>query len=214
MFGGKLQLRVRSKQWPLKLHNKDAVRREDGWVRYLIGSGETAYLRSEAPGLAKEHCWIAWDGIQAKVIPCAGAQVQVNGKSVTHEQVLIAGDVVQLGELVLRLVVLETSSGEDFSKTDAVQQHPGDSLFERALEEALFGQASVASEKGRDGQQSVGPSKATNKASAAKHGPDRSLPPASSPKPPNSISAADQALTKLFEQRLAEQKRVKPRRPG
>lgn len=208
MFGGKLQLRVRSRQWTVKVGSQELIQKEGTTARYLVGRSAKAFLSTDAPGVAESHCWITWDGIQVKVTPCGSAIVKVNGMVIDGESLVLPGDQIQLGELVLRLV-RDESPPSAFSEMATNLVYSPDGV---ASATAVGTHGAVhAKGEGADGT----PGRAERV--AAPGGPARStsprpLPrPAQPPKAPNTVHAADEALTKLFQRRLAEQKRVVPR---
>ncbi|GIW94058.1 MAG: hypothetical protein KatS3mg110_2099 [Pirellulaceae bacterium] len=215
MFGGKLQLRVRSRQWPVRVGRPELLRRDGAQVAYLLGRGSTAYLQSNAPGLADEHCWISWDGLQVKVVPCNGQAVRINGVETREERTLLPGDVLQAGELVLRLVKTDVgvaTSGTVNPQHQTSQQ--ADDLTRIAGDVLLGGSGdSMAPQTDMDPRGS----RIMERLSQVKPAPSPKGAASSTQSPRSDTGkAADEALSRLFRRRLAEQKRVEakpPRRP-
>ncbi len=216
MFGGKLQLRVRTKQWPVRLGPIHLVRREGARVAYLLGKGPQAYLRSAAPGLADAHCWICWDGVQVSVVPCDGQLVYINGVETRSERPLLSGDTLQVGDLVLRLVRVGSAVTEPAAPDNVARRvHQTDDI-ERIADEVLLGESPSNEESART-EPMLGKSILDRLVHSDLHT-SGTQSPASPLKPQSDTGkAADEALTRLFRRRLAEQKRVEakpPRRLG
>jgi len=73
---------------------------------FLIGTGQECHVRPISPGVSRQHCLVCVDGGGVRVRDLGSAAgTLVNGVLLRGERLLLDGDLLQLGPLVLQICV-------------------------------------------------------------------------------------------------------------
>jgi len=99
---------------------------------FVIGRGPECHVRPNSEWISRQHCLlrVGVDGVFIRDLGSTNGTL-VNGTLVVGERILVSGDTLQLGPLVLQVVTanLPTISDREIAfRTDTAVMYPGKTL--------------------------------------------------------------------------------------